>query len=91
MSSLDLLTSTSDALTDVRCELSRARAKFPGTPDLLPALMEEVGELAQIMMHQKHEPEKGATNYGVYEEAIQVACVAIRLATEGTDGFPYKP
>lgn len=61
-------------------EIKRARAKFPDNKHLLAALMEEVGELAQAL----------ADNHGkqrVREEAIQVACVAIRIATEGDSDF----
>jgi NTP pyrophosphatase (non-canonical NTP hydrolase) len=79
------------AAVDLFRELGLARAKFPKNEDLLAALAEEVGELAQALLHQKHEPEKGATDLSVRAEAIQVACVALRIASEGDAGFPYNP
>lgn len=61
-------------------EIERARAKFPSTDGLFAALSEEVGELAR-------ELDRGSVldiNWDrVGQEAMQVACVAIRIATEG--------
>lgn len=48
---------------------------------MLAALMEEVGELAQALL------EGDADNFRT--EALQVACVAIRLITEGDADFPF--
>ncbi|KAF0234103.1 MAG: hypothetical protein FD177_1015 [Desulfovibrionaceae bacterium] len=62
------------ALDSLAKEIKRARAKFPGNAMLLEALGEEVGELARAFTGDGH----------VQAEAIQVACVAIRIATEGT-------
>ncbi len=61
-------------------EVMRARAKFPGNRHLLAALTEEVGELAQAILQRKPHSE-------VVEEAIQVACVAMRIAEEGDSAF----
>lgn len=61
-------------------EVVRARNKFPSNNKLLAALMEEVGELAAAMLQRKSEEE-------VKKEAIQVACVAIRLLEEGDGDF----
>ncbi len=68
-------------------ELTFARHKFPGTRYQLPALMEEVGDLAQAMIAHSLGNQKGAQ---VYAEAIQVACMAIRIAEEGDEAFPYR-
>lgn len=56
-------------------EVMRARRKFPSSYGSMCALTEEVGELAKALMD---EPE-----VNVWAEAIQTACVAMRVATEG--------
>lgn len=71
---------TAGAMIDLRAELARARAKFPRGEHLVPALMEEIGELARELL------QKGNTQHA-YKEAIQVACVAIRIASEGCPEF----
>lgn len=61
-------------------EVLRARTKFPDNEKLLAALVEEVGELAQAMLQRKSPAE-------ICKEAVQVACVAIRLIEEGDSDF----
>ena len=56
-------------------ELTRARKKFPGKNVTFLALVEEVGELATAMF------EEGREN--VKKEAIQVACMAMRIVLDG--------
>lgn len=63
-------------------EVVRARTKFPGNKHLLAALTEEVGELAQACL--KDNPAE------IHKEAIQVACVAIRIIEEGDSAFDVK-
>ena len=58
-------------------ELARARAKFLGTRFLVAALAEELGELADA--HDAYGPKDART----IKEALQCACVAVRLAEEG--------
>lgn len=70
-------------IVDLNRELERARAKFPGNKNLLPALMEEVGELATALM------ENEGTDR-VRAEALQVACVALRIFEEGEPAFPQE-
>ena len=82
---------TEKVLADIEAELDRARTKFPSNEDVLPALTEEVGELNQALIQQKHEPHKGKTDHDVYMEAIQTAVMAIRIASEGDSHFPYNP
>lgn len=79
---------TEEAIQDIRNELAKARKHF-GTSHTLAALQEEVGELAQAMI----DLEMGsAQDSDVYEEAVQVATMAIRVATEGDDTFEtYDP
>jgi NTP pyrophosphatase (non-canonical NTP hydrolase) len=62
-------------------ELEKARAKFP-TQDVwvtLAALTEEVGELNQAVLQFEHEPKKGRTYDQIRKEAVQVACMAMRV------------
>lgn len=66
-----------DALDE---EVGRARAKFPANVHLLPALMEEVGELSSALLECE-----GVAR--VRAEALQVACVALRIAEEGCAEF----
>ena len=65
-----------ETLAAVRAEVTRARKKFPANRHMLAALVEEVGELSQALLE-----EQGADR--VRAEAIQVACVAVRIIEEG--------
>jgi len=67
-------------LNKVIAEVDRARTKFPGGAMLLPALMEEVGELAKALLQKKTRDEWE-------KEAIQVAAVAVRIIEEGCPEF----
>lgn len=85
---LDRLTSPDGiVITMVRGELDAARRKFPGNLHRLVALMEEVGELAQAMM--EHDTDGSQTIQMVLREAVQVAAMAIRVATDGDENFSY--
>jgi hypothetical protein len=66
------------AIIALAAELLRARSKFPSNERLFAALLEEVGELAHEMPRDRQRQR---------EEAIQVACVAIRIAEEGDADF----
>lgn len=68
---------------DINDELARARNKFPDNKFLLNALFEEVGELSQAMIQRECEPDKSVKCADIYKEAVQVAVMAIRVATEG--------
>ena len=65
----------------IQDELKRARAKYPFNIHMMVALTEEVGELAQALL------EHGSGSERVREEAIQVACVAVRIIEEGDADF----
>ena len=75
-------------IADIKDEVRRARSKHTGNRHMLAALMEEVGELAQALLQGKDPGD-------VRKEAVQVACVAIRLIEEGdadfSDGTKGKP
>ena len=88
---MNIKVSTYNVISDIEVELAKARDKFPGNVDLLPALTEEVGELNQAIIQHKHEPHKQKTHEDIFKEAIQTAVVAIRIASEGDPNFPYDP
>ena len=62
-------------LAHIHAEVIRARMKHRGNKHLLGALAEEVGELS-------HELLENGGKQRIYEEAVQVACVAIRIMEE---------
>ena len=66
---------------DVSREVVRAIAKFPQPNPTLAALTEEVGELAQAVLHIREG--KSSDWWEVYDEAVQVAAMACRVALEG--------
>lgn len=70
-----------DTFDEIAAELNRARAKFPTNEHKFAALVEEVGELSQALL-------QGKPDADIRAEAIQVACMAIRVADEGCSTFP---
>ena len=75
---------------EISAELERARAKFPMPNPTFVALVEEVGELAQALL--KCKPGDRDSSIRVYEEAVQVATMAIRVMEEGDRDFAnYVP
>ena len=68
-------------LISVGGEVRRARVKHPGNAHLLAALVEEVGELAKALLEREPRERLRA-------EAMQCACVAIRIMEEGDADFP---
>lgn len=71
---------TAETLVELQAEVERARHKFPDNRHLLAALTEEIGELARAYLDAEG-PDR------VRAEAIQVACVALRIAEEGDSAF----
>lgn len=80
--------SDNDILVSVRQELRDAREEHPTNEDQLAALSEELGELCKALLHHKHED---GSEDEVRKEAIQVAAMAVRVATEGDHSYPYVP
>lgn len=62
-------------LEQVSKEVMRAQYKFPDSYGVMCALTEEVGELAKAQMDEPWDR--------VIKEAVQVAAMAARVATEG--------
>jgi hypothetical protein len=71
------------SMLDLGCEVSRARLKFPSNAHMFAALSEEVGEVAKALL-------EGQGRDRIRAEALQVACVAMRLYEEGDADFPEK-
>jgi len=79
---------------EVSSELIRARYKFPEGKHLLAALFEEAGEVANALLERdylvnRYSPEEH--NRHVWNECVQTAAMALRLATEGDPEFQYRP
>ena len=74
------LTPDPETIRALQQELMLARGKFPKNTRLTVALMEEVGELAKAELQGRHEAE-------IKKEALQVACVAIRIFEETDADF----
>lgn len=68
----------------LRDELARARAKFPSANFSTLALVEEVGELAQAVLKVRAGKWHRTR---VFDEAIQVAAMAMRVALEVDDSL----
>jgi hypothetical protein len=79
---------TAFALNDLADELGRARRKLPGSEHTYAALLEELGELANALLEHKygHAPARN-----VRAEALQVACMAVRIGTEGDLSYSLAP
>lgn len=69
-------------ILDLTEAIKKARRKFPGRNLTIVALAEEFGELAKASMDEG----KGA----VWKEAVQVAVMAMRMATEGDHSVEYR-
>lgn len=68
-------------------ELDRARKKFPSSNLCLAALVEEVGELAKAMLKARAGK---VPIIEIWEEAVQVAAMAQRVAVEGDASFAIE-
>jgi len=71
----------------VRDEIAAERAADPGDVHVLATLVGDVGELAKGLM--EHDRGLGTTTQQVLRAAVQVAAMAIRMATEGDSDFTY--
>lgn len=71
----ELLLDVNSVLNAIAEELGRAHTAFPSPAGCMCALTEEVGELAKALLDEPRDR--------VRAEAVQVAVMAIRIATEG--------
>lgn len=71
----------SDTYDAIRKEVARARKLHPGNLHLFLALIEEVGEIAEAVQRGDIEHAR--------QEAVQVACLAVRLIEE-KDAFWFS-
>lgn len=77
---MEMLNPDEAFVNDQAEELARARAKFPGPNKNFAAMVEEVGDVAKALLDFG----LGKITWReVQEEAIQVAVMAQRIATEG--------
>lgn len=68
-------------------ELIADRTADPNTVHMLATLMEKVGLLSTAMA--RHDAALGTSSQEVLREAVQVACMAIRVASEGDSNYRY--
>lgn len=66
-------------LDDVKREVQRARSKFPSDTLTFTALVEEAGELAKALLDED--------GFKVWKEAVQLGCMATRIAVEGDNSY----
>lgn len=71
-----------DVFLAIEEELKKARKQFPNPANNFTALIEEVGELATALLNEYFGKE-AKPGHGVWHEAMQVATMAIRIASEG--------
>lgn len=81
-----------DFLNDVLDEIEDAKKKFPCNDKLHIAFTEEAGEVSKALLDCHRRPFEGREfHLEVYQEAVQAAAMACRLATEGDPDFNYTP
>ena len=68
-----------ETLCIIQDEVKSARDKFPNPTHLFAALSEEVGELAKALLDEN--------DIRVWEEAVQVVAMGIRIMEEGDPAF----
>jgi hypothetical protein len=82
------MSATAFALVNLDDEVTRARRAIPICEDAYAALLEELGELANALIEHKY---RHAPARNVRAEALQVACVAVRIGSEGDVAYGVAP
>lgn len=82
-------------IADMLEELKRAREKFPENDVQFIALIEEVGEFAQSILHLKEKQDGTLSTQAelrekVYREGIQTLAMVMRLLCEGDRSTAYR-
>jgi len=86
---MDTVTLTAQFIRHLETETEKTRVAIPVNENMMVALMEEVGELAKALLQCEYE---NGDMQSVYGAAVQVASVALRIATEGDDSLDtYNP
>ena len=75
-------------IQELGTEYARATDKFPSSNCATIALMEEVGELAQALLHY-HLENKGSKE-AIRKEAVQVAVMAMRIYAENDPSIHHQ-
>lgn len=75
---------------DVQSELQHDISERKVRPQPFASLVENVGNLSAALLGNKQHPNEIGANE-IYHEAVRVAMMALRLATEGDAAFPYDP
>lgn len=74
-------------VSSVLLEVARAREIFPDNFNLLAAATEEVGETLEALFARVR---KRVNAQQVWDEAVQAAAMAVRIAVEGDAMTPYR-
>jgi hypothetical protein len=92
MNKLQVATMDVGFLNQVTYEVVKARNNFPGNSVMTIALVEQVGKLAQALEHTRRGGGDRCGAIHVWEMAVTVAAMAMRVATEGDSSVPaYSP
>ena len=75
------MSSRLEFFSDVVKEVEEARGKFPSSDLLGYAFAEESGELIKAILDRRNG--KGISELAIYQEAVQVVAMVIRLMEEG--------
>lgn len=82
-------------LQDVLWEIVKAKVTFPDNDKLHIAFTEEAGEVSKALLDAHRRPNHGFGpddfDLDVYNECVQAAAMACRLAVEGDPDFEYTP
>lgn len=85
---MELQSRYEDFLLDVMSEIRGAKEVFPTNDKLHIAFTEEAGEVSKALLDCHRDED---TEESVYNEAVQAAAMACRLACEGDPDFEYTP
>lgn len=76
---------TDDFLYDVRQKIKEAKEKYPEPNPNFKALISEIGELAEALIDLERYDDN------VYDECVDIACVAHRIAEQADGNKQSEP
>ncbi|AXQ69669.1 hypothetical protein HOU03_gp087 [Caulobacter phage CcrSC] len=85
-----LIKALASAAEHALAEALAGKKIYPENEQMLAALMEEVGEVAEALLEAHRDPDSTTKQAKVYAEAMQVAALALRIALEGSGEFSYE-